>query len=123
MGVIENTKSEIKGCGVFLRWGIMFVVVMGILGFLGNYIGFFNYAFFAPKQEQVRYNVFKESQAYNDGMIRDLEDLKMTYQQADANGKTALKGTILHRFSIYDKNRLPADLQSFYNVLENEGNQ
>jgi hypothetical protein len=44
-----------------------------------------------PGYEQVRYNTFKESQTYNDGMIRDLENLQMEYMKSNDEQKAALK--------------------------------
>jgi len=82
-----------------------------------NLLGFTNFAFFTPKVEQVRYNTFKQSQAYNDGMLRDLQELKMQYIQANPEQQAMLKSIVLHRFSVYDINRLPSDLQTFYHTI------
>jgi hypothetical protein len=61
--------------------------------------------------------VFKESEQYNDGMIRDLENLQLEYINADQAHKDALRSIVLHRFSVYDENRLPANLRLFYEQL------
>jgi hypothetical protein len=75
------------------------------------------YKFFAPKYEQVRRNTFEQSQAYNEGMRRDLESLRNQYLTAtDPAAKAALKATFVHRAEGYP-NELPADLQSFYNSI------
>jgi hypothetical protein len=76
------------------------------------------YEFFAPKYTAVDAKVFKESVQYNDGMIRDLSELQRQYITADDAGKAALKPIIIHRFEVYDENRLPADLRSFYNSVK-----
>jgi hypothetical protein len=83
-----------------------------------NLFGLANYSFFAPKVRAVENQVFKESEQYNDGMIRDLENLQVQYIQANADQKAALKDIILHRFSVYDQNRLPGNLRSFYSDLK-----
>ena len=93
-------------------WGIT-LVLLPLLGGLG-YLSYLAYAFYAPKYEQVRYNTFKESQTYNDGMLRDLQNLQMEYLKANDEQKAALKAIILHRFSVYEVDRLPIDLRSFY---------
>ena len=83
-----------------------------------NLLGLANFGFFAPKTEQVRYNTFKESQSYNDGMVRDLENLRMQYINATADQKTALRSIIAHRFSVYPIEKMPPDLQSFYHSIQ-----
>jgi hypothetical protein len=93
-------------------------VAMGIAALFGiSYLGFKSYEYFAPKYRAVDNQVFKESEQYNDGMIRDLENLQMEYIKADDTQKQALKSIILHRFSVYDQNRLPANLWNFYTQL------
>lgn len=84
-----------------------------------NLFGFGNYAFFAPKYTAVDNKVFHESQQYNDGMVRDLENIKREYQHATPEGKDALRATALHRFEIYPRDRMPPDLQNFYDSLNN----
>lgn len=96
--------------------------VLGLLGIVAltlflNGVGLLNYSIFAPLQTRVDNKVFHESQQYNDGMIRDLENLKREYIEASPEGKAALKGTIIHRFEIYPRDRLTPDLQSFYSSV------
>jgi len=69
--------------------------------------------YFQPKFEQVRRNVFMESQAYNDGMMRDLQNFQFEYAKADDAGKAIIRSAVQHRFATYDPDRLPADLRSF----------
>ncbi len=85
-----------------------------------NYFGYAQFAFFAPKMEQVRYNAIKEGQAFNEGTIRELYAYKRDYDKADAGGRMALRGAILHEFSTYPRERLPQDLQAFYAQVEGE---
>lgn len=103
-------KDYFKFVGIVL----LIILTLGIFGFAGNLLGFFSFAFFSPKVEQVRYNTFKESQAYNDGMLRDLQNLKLEYMRGNPDQQAALRGIVLQRFGVYDINRLPPDLQSFY---------
>ena len=101
--------------GIFTVVGavvLFFALIFGL-----NLFGLANYSFFAPKYRAVENQVFKQSEQYNDGMIRDLENLQMEYIKADDNQKAALKSIILHRFSVYDQNRLPANLWNFYTQL------
>jgi len=76
------------------------------------------YKFLAPKYRAVDNMVFKESEQYNDGMIRDLENLQMEYVNGDADKKQALRAIVLHRFSVYPQDRMPPNLRNFYNQLK-----
>ena len=81
---------------------------------------FFGYAmtdFFAPKYRAIDNKVFKESEQYNDGMIRDLESMQMEYINADKDHKDAIRAIVLHRFSVYPEDRMPPNLRNFYNDL------
>ena len=114
-------KSDMKETAQFTTifgfgiWMFM-LVILPLLGGIG-YISYMAYSFYAQKYEQVRYDTFKQSQSYNDGMLRDLQDLKIEYIKANDEQKSALKAIILHRFSVYDVDRLPYDLRSFYAEL------
>ena len=98
--------------------GIGGLILFLALCFGLNLFGLANYSFFAPKYRAVENQVFKESEQYNDGMIRDLENLQMEYMNADQAHKDALRSIVLHRFSVYDENRLPFNLRSFYQQLK-----
>ena len=87
-----------------------------------NYAGYMNFKFFAPKVEQVRYDTFKQSQAYNEGMLRELYDYKIQYMNASSGQKMAMRGAILHQFSTFNRDKLPPDLQQFYTQVELGGN-
>jgi hypothetical protein len=89
-------------------------VALIILAMFGS---FFAYQYFAPKYRQVDNEVFKQSEQYNDGMIRDLENLQMDYINADKDHKDALRAIVLHRFSVYPEDKMPPNLRNFYNDL------
>ena len=82
-----------------------------------SYVGYESYSYFAPKYREVDNRVFKQSEQYNDGMIRDLEDMQMAYMNADAAQKDALRAIIMHRFSVYPEDKMPPNLRNFYNQL------
>jgi hypothetical protein len=97
----------------------IFIVAMIILGLAGiSFLSYQGYKYFAPRYEQVRYDTFKNSQTYNDGMLRDLVELQQEYVKANDEQKAGLKALIIHRFEVYDINRLPPDLQGFYLSLK-----
>lgn len=101
----------------FIR-GIVFILIISALIFGLSYGSFELYKFFTPRYTAVDNQVFKESQQYNDGMVRDLENLKMEYLNADADHKDALRAITLHRFSVYPKDRMSPDLRNFYEQLQ-----
>lgn len=100
-------------------------LLIGIFGFIAmvalfiglRFLSLETNSFFMPKERALETKVYKESEAYNDGMLRDLQNLQMEYVKADAEQKAALKSVIIHRFSVYDINKLPPSLQLFYNQL------
>jgi len=92
--------------------GTLFLICVVVLGL--GFISYKGYEFYAPRYRAVENKVFKESEQYNDGMVRDLENLQLEYISADQAHKDVMKAIILHRFSVYDENRLPYNLRSFY---------
>jgi len=92
--------------------GWVALVIMAMFG------SFFAYQYFAPKYRAVDNQVFKQSEQYNDGMIRDLENLQMDYINADKDHKDVLRAIVLHRFSVYPEDKLPPNLRNFYNDLK-----
>ena len=98
---------------------VSILVLLILLSFGLSYTSYFSYSFFAPRYTAVDNKVFHESQQYNDGMLRDLENIKREYQSATPEGKAALKATALHRFEIYPRDRLTPDLLNFYDSLNN----
>jgi hypothetical protein len=101
---------------------LFFGSVAGFIAFLAlifglSFLSFKTYEFFAPKYRAVDAKVFKESEQYNDGMVRDLSELQRQYITATDDEKAALRPIIRHRFEVYDRDRLPADLREFYDSI------
>lgn len=88
--------------------------------FSAEFLGFKMEEFFAPKKAALATKVFKEGQAYNEGMVRDLENIKIQYENSTKDQKMSLRAIAIHRFSIYDKEKLPYDLESFYEKLKKD---
>ena len=94
-------------------------IAIGVAAIFGlSYLGYKSYEYFAPKYRAVDNQVFKQSEQYNDGMIRDLENLQIEYINADADKKQALRAIVLHRFSVYPEEKMPPNLRNFYNSLK-----
>ena len=103
-------KDMLAILGSFILGALLFFVI--------SFGGYQMYKFLAPKYRAVDNMVFKESEQYNDGMIRDLENLQMEYVNGDADKKQALRAIVLHRFSVYPQDRMPPNLRNFYNQLK-----
>lgn len=85
-----------------------------------NYFGLMNYSFFGPKYQQVQTEIFKQSAAYNDGMQRDLELLMLEYLKSSDEDKAVMRPIIIHRFSVYDVNKLTPEQRAFLAQIKGE---
>lgn len=98
---------------------ILFMTACGVgalclVGFGLNYFGYANFAFFAPKFEAVRRDQMIESRSYTEGTIRELYTLQRQYQGAKTDEeRMTISAAARHEFSIFPKERLPNDLQTF----------
>jgi hypothetical protein len=96
------------------------VIVLGLTWLIqGN--DFFMYKFFGIKYENVRREIFEQSQAYNQGMVQELDNMMFEYQKADKEHKAALGSIFLRRASYYGIDKLPSDLRQFANELKQNG--
>jgi hypothetical protein len=91
---------------------------LGVVGFTVafislTFIGYSAYRIFAPLDEQVRYNTFKESQSYNDKVAQDLSEMMANYQTTDADHQQAISQIVKQRYAGYDANKLPPTLHQF----------
>lgn len=85
------------------------VVGLGMITWGGIYVtGFFN-----AEREAQRTRVFKESQAYTDGMRNQLNDLYLEYQKADTAGRIGIANVVRDTFASVDTAAYPAHLQTF----------
>lgn len=112
------------GKGIAAFFGFIVVVLALTWVFQGN--DFFLYRYFAPKQEQVRREVFENSRAFNQGMVQELQNMQFEYlKQTDPKAKDAMASIILHRASGYnlDDPIVPADLRDFISQLKREQNE
>lgn len=104
--------------GVFAAAGLFALIFLVGWAVEGN--NFFIYKTFAPKYEQVRAKTFEESHAYNEGVAQDLSRAQKEYVQATPEQKRGLRSIILHRYSVYDSERLPPHLQTFLDDLRKD---
>ena len=99
-------------------FGIVAFIAAAVAVVIGlTFLGYAITDYFAPKYRAIDNKVFKESEQYNDGMVRDLENLQLEYMNADKEHKDALRAIVLHRFSVYPVDKMPPNLRNFYNEL------
>jgi hypothetical protein len=106
--------TQVLGIGILVLAG--FVALCVGVGFLD--LGLQSY--FSPRQEAVRRNTFKQSNAYNEGLVQELRSMQFQYEQADHAHKAALRSIILHRVAAYDELALPNDTQYFLAQIRQE---
>ena len=90
-------------------------IIIPVAVFILTVLYFGYYSFFAPKFMAVERQIYQQSQSYNDGMVRDLQDFRL--QLANPNLTSTqhdiIIATIKQRFATYPINNLPSELQSF----------
>lgn len=96
---------------------ILVLLVLCGVGWVAEGNSFFLYKYFAPKQEQVRYDVYKQSQSYNDSTAKDVADYELQYLHATPDQQPAIASVILQEVSSYDTTKLPPAQQAFINQL------
>jgi len=90
------------------------IVIAGLLGFgIISYGGLHWAGFLGKAREQIRHDIFKESQAHRDGMKNELNRLYVAYQSADTAGKIGISNAVRDQFASVDTADYPAHLQSF----------
>jgi hypothetical protein len=86
--------------------------------FVLQLFGFGSFAFFAPKYREVERQTFEQSRAFNEGMVRDLENLCLQYQGGTPAQQSALASTIRHRIAGYpNTDQLPAHVRACLNNI------
>ena len=98
-------KDGLKIAGVCLL-GLVLLVAIAFALELG---GLQWKRFFAPRHENVRREVFEETQSYVHGKIQDLAKYKDEYDGADSpEDKEAIRQLIILRFAELDETRIKA---------------
>ena len=92
--------------------GILILFLVG--GFGLDYYAWGTFNFFAPKYEATRRDVMIQSRAYSEATMREMYRFKLQYAQAKTNEeRDTIRAFALHEAQSFDRDRLPADLQTF----------
>ncbi len=71
-------------------------------------------AHYAPRFEDVRRTTFEHSRAFQEGTIRDLDNLRMEYLRAGSDAqRQAIADTVRHRLADIDLEALPPQTHEF----------
>lgn len=98
--------------------GLLVLIALGSIGFGLRYLGYVQFAVFAPLEEAVRRDVMIESRAYSEATTRRLYELKIQYDTApNDDAKASIRALALHESRAFDRTRLPRDLQIFISQL------
>ena len=106
-------KEVIKGAAITLAVLLSAIALGWMLG--ANNLAMFKV--FAPLAEQIRNDTFKQSASYQDGMIRDLQDMQLEYMKTDPVHKLAIASIIKHRAAAISSAVLPVELNQFIKEL------
>jgi len=72
------------------------------------------FKFLEPKRENIRREVFEQTQSYTHGKIQDLAKYLEEYDKADTNEKETIKQLIILRFAEFDETKIkPVGLRTF----------
>lgn len=69
--------------------------------------------FLGQAAEQIRYDIHKESQAYRDGVQRNIGNMIQQWTSANPAERTAIEATMRHQVSQVNINELPQYQQDF----------
>ena len=97
--------------------GFAALVAVLALNFALASMGMISKSFFGQWNEQIRYDIVKESAAYRDGMQRNLMQMQTDYLSADGPGQAAIRAAVRHQYSQTDTSEYPAHLKSFLDQM------
>lgn len=97
---------------------LIFCSIVGIV-FAGNLFGLWSYSFFAPKYENVRRNVFENTQSYVEGKRQSLTNYYDEFRSAEPTEKKAIRKLMMQEFSNFDVNQLGSVQYGWYQEMVN----
>jgi hypothetical protein len=100
----------------YLYWILGIIAFFAVL-FLLNVGGMYSKSFFGTWNEEIRYDIQKESQAHRDGLQRNLSQLMIQHDAAGTAGRVGIQATVRHQYSQADTAEYPAHLQTFLSQM------
>lgn len=129
MSLDNDYRSDFKAGSREFYWSfprvvvalVVLVIAVAFIGFVATGGDYINYKFWAPKQENVRREVFENTQSYVQGKIETISQLELQYKTStDADSRRALKVDILTEASNVDNDKLPLEMQGFIQGLKGD---
>jgi hypothetical protein len=86
---------------------LTFQIIGGFAGlllvvFILEAFGLGMFAFFEPKRENIRREVYEQTKSRVEGVVQDLGKYYREYQEADGDGKKIIENTVQMRFGNFD---------------------
>ena len=100
----------------FIGLGLLVVGVLIIIGI--SFGGLWSYRYFAPRYEDARRKVFKETRSYNEGKMQQLAKYWHEYITGTVEEKEVIGSTIRHMFADYESQELPVELRNFLDEIK-----
>jgi len=98
-----KTSFGIIGCIL----GLVVLIILGMsLTFGGRFFSLEMNKFFGTKEQDVKREIFEQSQSYVHGMSQELGKYYAEYQGATQEDREAMKAVIQVRFSAFDSSNL-----------------
>lgn len=90
---------------------LTFSIISGFIGLLVliftlELFGLEMFAFFEPKKENIRREVFENTKSYTHGVIQDLGKYYQEYQEGDNNQKETIKSVVQMRFPNFESDKI-----------------
>ena len=120
---MSNTEQRREDRKEAYNWLIVVVVallVLALLAFGARGLGLVSFKLFGAAEEDTRREVFKNSQAFQDGVISEIRNMQMSYaSSADPDHKALLRSEMIRRADTVPHDAMPPDLASFVLNLRN----
>lgn len=103
----------------YIILGIIALISLILLAFAVELGGLQWKKFFAPRHENVRREVFKQTRSFNEAKSQELVKYRLEYMRSkDPAEKGAIASTIRLSFADYDTSKLPYELQMFVEEIK-----
>ena len=114
MARFNETRNTIGETTPFVLTVMFWVGVVAVfLAVLGTGI----YWFSAPAQVAIENRTFHASQPYQDGMARELDEMRMAYLSASPASQEAIRATVRQRYAGFNPSSLPMSEQVFLSEM------
>jgi len=94
-----------------------FALLLGVV-FGAPYLQLQVMKMYGTELESVRTDIYRENKSYVEGTVRDLREMRVEYEKASDDHKSALRSLILQRAGELDWDRLPSDVRAFLKEID-----